>query len=566
MQETELRLSDLLVLLLRKWRSIVIVGLVLALCLGIGAVAVRVISLNIPSELERMQAEYEVAYGQYWSAIDTVERKIRNNENYVEQAKSDLEDLTRKKENYEYDIEDLKADIEYYSLQVIDLEKNIEVLEIEKENAQYRLSYRNEQNEQSLIMEIDPYDVKISEIFLRVDAGYQIIPGSVYQDPDPTEELMQTYRLLVANAEFYEKMIADLGLDTEVRYLTEVVSVISYNSNSLRVRVIGDNQEKVQQMAEYLCNALLENHSTVTETVAEHTIDIYSRRDYSVVEMEIFNQQQAYLKEATDLEGTIRELDAEILNTQAAIRQTRADMREFEDDIENIKATIANLPVKEEDLNSIIADYQDEINQLRIERLDLLKKDVPSEPGITVMGALIRFVKYAVIGGVVGVLLSFIWIIFTAVASGKVLSAKQVAASYGIAAFGVWPAGEDKDRPFAFVDRWVNRVAGCTDADAELVCANIAASVASDARILICGDADEKYISEIAADLKKKYAAMDIVAAGSYITDPKTVEGLTSCDAVVLVEKVYRSKMDAIYALKERAQTMDKPIVGMVLV
>ena len=565
MQENELRLSDLFVLILRKWRSIVGFGIVIALILGIGAVALRLINLNIPSSLERMQAEYEAAYGVYWSAIDTVDRQIRNNESYVEQAKSELEDLDRQKENYEFTIEDLEADIEYYGLQIVDLEKNIEVLETEKENAQYRLNYRNEQNENSLFMGIDPYDVKTSEIFIRVDSGYQIIPGSTYQDPDRTPELLQTYRLLVTNAEFYEGMIADLDLDTEVRYLTEVVSVKDYGANSLRIRVIGADSNVTLKVAEYICSAILENCNTVTQAVAEHTLEVYSKRNYSVVDMDIYNEQQTFLMESVDLEGEIRELDADILNTQASIRHVRADVREFEDDIEKTKQAIANLPVVEENLNSAIAGYQDSINQLRIQRLDLLEEDEPKAPGMTLLGGVIRFVKFAVIGGVAAVVVAAIWFVMVAVMRGKVLSAKQISSNFGFSFFGSWSEEEGKKRPFAFVDRWVNRATGGGRGDEKLVCANVAAAVSGYSRILVCGGADEKRIAAIASGLKNKCSGVEVIAAGSYVNDPKAVEGMACCDAVVLVEKTYCSDMDTICQTKERAQTMNKPILGVVL-
>lgn len=565
MQENELRLSDLFVLILRKWRAIVGFGIVVALILGIGSVAFRLISLNMPEQRERMQAEYEAAYGVYWGAIDTVDRQIRNNENYMEQAKIELEDLDRQKENYEFAIEDLEADIEYYSLQIVDLEKNIEVLETEKENAQYRLNYRNEQNENSLFMSVDPYDVKTSEIFIRVDSGYQIIPGSTYQDTDPTGELLQTYRLLVTNAEFYETMISDLNMNTEVRYLTEVVSVKEYGTNSLRIQTIGFDADVVREVVEYICDAILKNQDTVMQTVSEHTLEVYSKRNYSVVDMDIYDEQQNFLMASVELESEIRELDADILNTQASIRHIRADVREFEDDIENVKYAIANLPVVEENLNSAIAGYQDSINQLRIQRLNLLREDPPKAPGMTLLGGLIRFVKFAVIGGVAAVVVAAVWFVLVAVMRGKVLSAKQISSNFGFSFFGSWSAETGKKRKFAFVDRWVDRATGGGKGDEALVCANVAAAISGYSRILVCGGADEQRIAAVAAGLKSKCSGVDVIPAGSYVNDPKAVEGLACCDAVVLVETAYRSDLDTIHQTKERAQTMNKPILGVVL-
>lgn len=571
MQETELRLSDLCVLLLRKWRSLVIVGVVLGLILGAGSVALRLRELNDPVELERMQAEYEVAYSQYWDAIEAVDRKIRNNENHVEQALIDLEDLSRVKENYEYDIEDLMADIEYAGLKILDMEKNIEVLELEKEQLQYRLTYANEQNENSLFMAIDPYDVKTSEIFIRVDSGYQIIPGSTYQDPDPTDELLQTYRLLVNNAEFYEKMIADLEMDTEVRYLTELISVVQYNSSALRIRVIGSDETMTLKMAEYIRDAILNSHSAVASAVGDHTVEVYSSRNYAVVDIDVYNEQQSNLMAATDLEGTIRDLDATILNVESAIRQRRADIRDYEDKIKDKQTAISELPVKEEALNSAIASYRDSINQLRLERLDLLRSNEPTEPGMSVKGAVVRFVKGAVIGGLVGIVLAAVWLVLSHVLGNKVMSAKHATAALNAGNFGTWPASKANKKKTVFaqiggaVDRLAERIVGTAKADTAFVCANIVAA-AGNQSILLCGGAGKDRIESIAAELKKNYPNLVVTAAGSVCDDPEAVAALAACDGLVLVEQVYHSNMSDIEQTWERAHALEKKILGVVMV
>lgn len=566
MQEIELRLNDLFVLVLRKWRPIVCAGIVLALILGIGAVGLRVIELNDPDRMAILHAEYEVAYAHYMAGIDAVERHIRSNDNNIDRIETELANIDSRRENYKYAIEDLRADIEYFNLQIVDMEKNIEVLEAEKEDVRYRLNYRTEQNENSLFMNIDPYDVKTSEIFVRVDTGYQILPGNVYQNPDATAELLETYRLMVSNAQFYEQMIATLDLDTEVRYLAETVSVYAYNTNSLCIRVIGEHEEMTRRVAEYVMNTVLNSRSEVAAAVAAHTLEVYSRRNYSVVDMELYAQQQAHMMEAVELEGLIRELDADILNIQDAIRQTKSDVRDIELGIGDIEIQISNLPVEEEAMNEAIAAYKADNNELRIQKLDLMGKDAPSEPGLSLKGAGVRFVKFAVIGGVVGILLAAVWFVLVHVVRGKVLSGKQVAASFGITFMGVWPAGKKKKLPLACVDRWIERMIGGARADSVLVCANVAAAVAPGSRVLICGGADERCIADFAAELKKKCAEVEVSCAGSYANDPKAVEELVCSDAVVMMEAMYRSELDTISRMKDRAQIMEKPVLGVVLV
>lgn len=569
MQETELRLSDIFMLLLRKWRSVLCVALVLAFVLGVGSVALQWFTLQDSDQLAHLQAEYEIAYNKYWNAIEAVNREIRNNENFVSQAKANLEDLARKQANYELDIKDLQANIDYYHLQIEGMEKNITALKTEQQQTQYRLNYSNEQNTNSLFMKIDPYDVKTSEIFFRIDSEQQIVQNSAYQYPSPTDEIIQTYCLLVTNAAFYEKMIADLSLDTEVRYLTEIITVEKYSENFMRVSVVGTEENTVKKIADYVGDAIVENYSSIQSTSSTHTLEVYSRRNYSMVNIDVYELQQQHLMNSLTLEATIRELDATILNIEASIRQTNADIRGFEDLIEETRLNISNIPILEEELNGQITTYTNTISQLNLKKLDLMNTSEPSKPGMTVVSALIRFIKFAIIGGLLGAVLTVVWLITVTISRRKVMSAKVVAAALGTGYLGTWPAAQrNKKNIFSrcgnAIDRWVGRIGGDGNANADFVCANIAAS-AGEKTLLLCGGAHIEKISQIAEEIQKQYPCAKVVAAGSIAEDPKAVTGLVHCDAVVLVEELYNSNLSTLEQTWERSNALNKEILGIVL-
>lgn len=389
MRESELRLSDLFVLLLRKWRCIVTVGLILALCLGIGATGLQAINWSNPEKRAKMQENYEAKLELYLKEVGELDGKIHVSEAQIRVAQEELALLPAKKANYEKNIAELKAAIENHKNQIAILEQRAEELKV------------NQQEDQSQL---------------------------------------------------------------------------------------------------------------------------------------------------------------ELLNVQAAISQNFADMRLREPELATIEAELLNLPVKEAELHSTIAKSENSINKLEGQILELKK---PSEPGFGIASCVVRFVKFAVVGGIAGVVLAAIWILFSTISRGKLLSAKQ-AAALGIAALGVWP-GQTKKRFLSCVDRWVIRVTGKTQPDAALVCANIAA-IGANQRILVCGCAERNDINAIAEQLKQKQVAAEVICAGSHLSDVKAVEGLTACDAVVLVEKLYASNLETVCDLKERAQKLDKAVLGMVLV
>ena len=375
MRESDLRLSDLFVLLLRKWRNIVTVGLVLALCLGIGATSLKVINWTDPEAQAKTQAKYETKMEQYLAAVGEIDGKIQTNKAQILVAQSELTALPGKKESYEKNIADLKAAIENNKDQIAVLEQRAEQLKANQEDAQSQL---------------------------------------------------------------------------------------------------------------------------------------------------------------------------ELLNVQAAMSQSYADMRLRETDLALMETELMNLPVKEAELIAAIAKHENAIQKLQVQRLD---EKEPSKPGMSLKSGVVYFVKLAVIGGIVGVLLAIIWILFATISRGKLLSAKQAAAA-DIAALGVWP-DVSKKKFLSCVDRWVIRVTGKTQPDAALVCANIAA-LGANQRILICGGAARSDIDEIAAQLKQSNAAADVICAGSHLSDAK--------------ESLYTSDMETICDLKERAQKMEKTVLGMVLV
>ena len=508
MQETEINLIDMLFGMLRKWRKIIVFAIICAIAAGAVAAVGRVIEMNDEETVERWQAEYEVAYGTYWAEINDYDRQINENERLVAQAEAAILELDRAAEDYQDDIEDLQAKIAYYEALIVDYQANIARLGREKDKLNYYLAYRVEQNENSFLMQIDPYDVKTYESYLRVDSGYEILPGNTYQNIDRTPELLQTYRLLVSNTAFYEQMIAELKLATEVRFLTEVISVSVYNTNSLRVRVISDSESWSKTVGEYISEAIFANYDNVVQTVSKHTLAGYNTTSYSVVDLDLYAQQQAHFEEAISYENSIREIDTSILNTEADIREMTTEIRDFNTEIDDLYVAIDTIPLEMKAYEDEIASYEDAAYALRAEQLKLMEKPEPQHEGYTAFSVFTGFVKFAIIGGVVGAVVAALYFMVIGMMMGKVLSSAQLCAAVGVGYFGAWPK-KDKKR-FALVDRWIDRLAGVIAKDTtpesamDLVRSNVAIACDGHSQILLCGGASAETIAAVASALKEE--------------------------------------------------------------
>lgn len=569
MQETELNLMDLLCCILRKWRMIIIFAVICAILLGAICAVNRVVKINDEEEVQRWKDEYEVAYGAYWAAIYDVERQISENERLAIQAETKLSDLDRQKMLYEAQIEDIEGEIEYNKVLIEAYNANKEHLINERDKLNYYLSYRKEQNENSLLMKIDPYNVNVHEVYLRIDSGYEIIPGNTYQNTDPTAELLQTYRLLVSKTNFYDEMIADLNLNTEVRYLTEVVSVSNYNDNSICIRVVSEDTVWATRVANYIADELLASRTLLVTTIAKHDITKYNSITYSTIDLSIFSKQQSYIQEALSYEESIRNVDKSIFSNESAVRDVNADIRSCETQIIEINHSIDNLPLEKQAIENKINGYYDANYTLKEKRMELLGNPEPQYKGYTSFSVFTGFVKFAILGGVIGAVMITICIAVVQIFSGKALSHKHLCDALQCEFFGYWP--QKRKKTFKFFDRWLGKLAGNVSVDMEektavdLVAANLAIACGNVKKLMLCGGADKKIISEIAEVLKTQAPNVDVICGTTLSNDPAVVRGLAECDAMVLVEQVDKSAIQKAIQLKNRAKSMDKPLLGTVV-
>lgn len=569
MQETDFDFKEMLFCALRQWRKIIVLAIICALLVGAFTAVSRARLINDEEAIERWQTQYEIEYGTYWAEIYDIDRQISANERLASQAELSIEKLGLEKTAHEGRIEDLEAKIVYYEALIEDYKANIEELRVERDKLNYYLTYRKEQNENSLLMAIDPYNVNVYEVYLRVDSGYEILPGSSVQNVDPTPEILQTYRLLVSNTSFYDKMISDLKLDTEVRYLTEVIMVSNYSTNSLRVRIISDSNSWAKMVGEYVSDSILGAHEHVSGSIKEHDITKYNTTDYSVVDLDIYAKQQTFIQQAINYESSIRDVDTSILNTEASIRNMNTDIRTFRQQIEDTNLAITELPIKEQALLDKIGGYRDANFEFQTEKLELLKKPEPKYRGYTIVSVFTGFVKFAVIGGIAGAIISALYLAFAGTLSGKVLSYDKLCSTINSKFFGFWPKKSKKH--FIFIDKWIarlegNSAKGVTDTVAtDLVLSNIAVACADSKKLLLCGGASEKTISAVSEAIKERMPSVELITGGTIGFDPAVVRGLAECDTVILVEQLDKSGMKYAVQLKDRAKAMGKPVLGVVL-
>ena len=570
MENSELSLLDLLFCVLRKWRAIVAFAVICALLAGAVVAMGRFMDMNDEEKTALWESEYEAALGAYWAKISDLDRQISENERLATQTEYELAHLSDKKGDYEAEIADLESYIAYNESLIENYKSNNEHLLYERELLVYYLAYLKEQNENSLLMKIDPYQVHVYETYIRVDSGYEILPENTYQNIDRTPELLQTYSLLVSKTNFYDQMIADLKLNTEVRYLAEVITVSEYNINSLSIRVMSDSAAWSETVGEYVAETILAAHAQVSSSVAEHALTRYNTIEYSAVDMSVYAQQQSCMHEAFTYEENIRNMDTAVLNNEAAIRDMNVENRDLQAKISTLRLAIDNLPLEKQAMEDAIGTYRDAKYALLQNQIKLREQPEPTYEGYTMISVFVGFAKFAVVGGVAGAVIAAMYLAVVGIMAGKVLSSAQLCEAVQCEFFGFWPRG--RKRAFAFIDRWVEGMAGnaASKVSAEtaknLVLANAALACGSGKKIMLCGGAEEAIVAAVAAELKAQMPEVSVISGGTVDCDPAVVRGLAECDAVILIEQVNRSAMAAAVQLKSRAKALNKPIIGCVVI
>ena len=110
-----------------------------------------------------------------------------------------------------------------------------------------KISDQQEYLDKSIYINLDPYDIQCAEAEYYISTDYKILPGMDYQNMDFTDTIARSYVSLLTNADIMNEVAEKFG--TQSRYLKEILSI--YVSNRiLTVKVIHSDVDTAQQILE----------------------------------------------------------------------------------------------------------------------------------------------------------------------------------------------------------------------------------------------------------------------------------------------------------------------------
>lgn len=237
--EQEIDLKDLIFAVLHRWRMILAAAVVLALLLG-GYKALRTYNHNNDdASILEAKAQYEKDLEAYNQRVSVCEREIANLEEDIDRQEDYLEN--------------------------------------------------------SILMNMSPYDVWEGKTELFVKTDYTIMPELTYQNQDYTATVLQSYQSALTNAQFMKDVAAKGQIDA--RYLKELVTVTigksddGYN-NLLIVQVRHTDEKLANQLMTNILEGVNQSESRIQSVIGTHTITQVNKSLGSLVDLSLADRQR----------------------------------------------------------------------------------------------------------------------------------------------------------------------------------------------------------------------------------------------------------------------------------
>lgn len=194
-----------------------------------------------------------------------------------------------------------------------------DLLETKIDNLTREIEIQSKYQDNAVLLFIDPYNVYTESVTYYVDAGYQIAPELYFQNPNYTTAILNAYKTILGRVDVNE-IIRDRSnpnltcenpvSDDEKRVVT--IRVDEDNA-TLIIQVIGDTKERAETILNTLKEVIDENKTTIDTVIGQHTITAFSTGSRTTVDLELAGMQSSFNEKLTtltnDVETTAEELE-----------------------------------------------------------------------------------------------------------------------------------------------------------------------------------------------------------------------------------------------------------------
>lgn len=377
-------------------------------------------------------------------------------------------------------------------------------------NLTVNIQHEEEYQEKSILQKIDPYKKWVAsvDVFVKTEDIQQENGINVYET-DPADSILKAYESTIKKGNEIQNLSKEKGLD--LIYLKELIRVIpDYQSNMLTITVTDSDEAGAQKILDVILKSLKDKYSDIQQNLGEHSVVIMN-------------------------ENLSKRLDQDLANSQKSRIENLYSLRKSLEDTET--------------------------------RLEDLKE--PKEP-VTLSGkGLINLgIKYGALGGMAGGFLVCFFACIIFCLNSKVYNSDEVKARFGIKILGNF-VREKKKRAFSKVDSWLDRLEGLEYISEktiyERIVANISIYTVKNQLILLTGTAKEADINKVLAELKERLPDFNFESSNNMNKCPGTLTKLPKVDGVILIEKAGESSYNDIQNELETITSVNKNVIGCIL-
>lgn len=472
--EQEVDLKDLIFAILYKWKIIIITAIIFAILLGGAKGVLTYKNQSDPASIAEMEKSYQEELAQYEAEQASYEREI--------------------------------------------------------ENISDNITRQQEYMEDSVLMNLSPYDVCEARGDLFIKTDYEIMPGMAYQNVNYTDSILQAYQYIITSGSFLKNVNPSSEIDTH--YLQELISVergrlntppsngeetgstlinvgVSSLTNLLSIHVKHTNQEDAEKILNAILDQLDSLHQQIAKDIGEHTVSVLNTSFSRIVDLSLSDRQNQEL------------LRLETLRTSLTDKKTA---------------------------------------------LQELSK--PSAVSSSNSAFLKSALKYGVLGGVLGGFLIVFFICVCFLLSDKLYSPKDLRNRFGAKILGTLPISDKSKK--GMIDLWLNRLEGRSNGNSveneyEVITANIQNYTDNIKTLLVSGCAASESIVQVADYLKANLPNVQVITGGNILQNVNAIQKLSECDSVVLVEQCNCSSYHSIELELEKVYDLKKEVIGFVV-
>lgn len=406
-----------------------------------------------------------------------------------------------------YYVLDENPDIEY-EVKLEDYELTKLNLETTIERTNVDLVNQRDYNENSLLMRIDPYSKHTSTITMaisNVDTSGLEQAFTLYEIPiNYMTTRIQTQYVVMWNRLDLATIVQGTAYEGSVdKYLREVITVSASDGGLLTIEVKSNSTKESENIANRVYQYLSQAQERVSEASYPHTFSLLSD----------------------------------------CITKSEIDLK---------------LEQKQRDNLNLVEEYQKKIVTSQQELLELKKPDYE--------GGTRGVFNKIVIGGIIGVGVSCLWLVAAQLLRSKVTGADQLVCRYRLTHLGSVPRKKDIFYRLAqkvLAERvWTDKgqaLAYITESAITRFPENSSVAVVSTVANL-----PEEEISEVVEALNTQGRVASVTVDLAH--NPVALANLRQCDGVVFLERSFESKTETVEDALTLLRGMDKPVYGFVLI